>query len=39
MTGEIMDHQSGRFRVVPRIQAWKVQHTDFDPTWQPRTLS
>jgi uncharacterized membrane protein YjgN (DUF898 family) len=27
------------FWVVPRIQAWKVQHTDFDPTWQPRTLS
>jgi uncharacterized membrane protein YjgN (DUF898 family) len=26
------------FWVLPRIQAWKVQNTDFDPTWCPRTL-
>jgi uncharacterized membrane protein YjgN (DUF898 family) len=26
------------FWVPPRIQEWKVEHTDFDPTWQPRTL-
>ena len=26
------------FWVVPRIQAWKVEHTDFDPTWRPNTL-
>jgi uncharacterized membrane protein YjgN (DUF898 family) len=24
--------------VVPRIQGWKVEHTDFDPTWRPNTL-
>ena len=27
------------FWVVPRIQQWKVEHTDFDPTWQPKTLA
>ena len=26
------------FWVVPRLQAWKVEHTGFDPTWKPRTL-
>jgi uncharacterized membrane protein YjgN (DUF898 family) len=26
------------FWVVPRIQAWKVENTDFDPTWRPNTL-
>jgi uncharacterized membrane protein YjgN (DUF898 family) len=26
------------FWVAPRIQQWKVEHTDFDPTWQPNTL-
>jgi uncharacterized membrane protein YjgN (DUF898 family) len=24
--------------VVPRIQAWKVENTDFDPTWRANTL-
>ena len=24
--------------VAPRIQQWKVEHTDFDPTWQPNPL-
>jgi hypothetical protein len=24
--------------VVPRIQEWKAEHTDFDPTWRPNTL-
>jgi uncharacterized membrane protein YjgN (DUF898 family) len=23
------------FWVVPRLQQWKVENTDFDPTWQP----
>ena len=22
------------FWVAPRVQKWKVEHTDFDPTWQ-----
>lgn len=26
------------FWVAPRIQQWKVENTDFDPTWQPNTL-
>jgi uncharacterized membrane protein YjgN (DUF898 family) len=26
------------FWVMPRIQAWKVENTDFDPTWRPNTL-
>jgi uncharacterized membrane protein YjgN (DUF898 family) len=26
------------FWVAPRIQKWKVENTDFDPTWQPNTL-
>jgi uncharacterized membrane protein YjgN (DUF898 family) len=26
------------FWVMPRIQEWKVVHTDYDPTWQPKTL-
>ena len=26
------------FWAVPRLQEWKVEHTDFDPTWQPKTL-
>ena len=27
------------FWVVPRVQEWRVEHTDFDPTWLPNTLS
>ena len=27
------------FWVAPRVQKWKVENTDFDPTWQPNTLS
>jgi uncharacterized membrane protein YjgN (DUF898 family) len=27
------------FWVVPRFQAWRVQHIEFDPTWRPRTLA
>ena len=27
------------FWVAPRIQQWKVENTDFDPTWQPNTLA
>ena len=27
------------FWVAPRIQQWKVENTDFDPTRQPDTLS
>jgi uncharacterized membrane protein YjgN (DUF898 family) len=23
------------FWVAPRVQKWKVEHTDFDPTWVP----
>jgi len=26
------------FWVVPRLQQWQVENTDFDPTWRPRTL-
>lgn len=26
------------FWVAPRIQKWKTEHTDFDPTWVPNTL-
>jgi uncharacterized membrane protein YjgN (DUF898 family) len=26
------------FWVVPRVQAWKVEHIEFDPTWAPKTL-
>jgi uncharacterized membrane protein YjgN (DUF898 family) len=26
------------FWVAMRIQKWKVENTDFDPTWQPSTL-
>ena len=26
------------FWVAPRIQQWKIENTDFDPTWQPNTL-
>ena len=26
------------FWVAPRIQQWKVENTDFDPTRQPNTL-
>jgi uncharacterized membrane protein YjgN (DUF898 family) len=26
------------FWVAPRIQKWKVEHTDFDPAWTPNTL-
>jgi hypothetical protein len=24
--------------VLPRLQQWQVENTDFDPTWRPRTL-
>lgn len=27
------------FWVGPRIAQWKWEHTDFDPTWRPNTLS
>jgi uncharacterized membrane protein YjgN (DUF898 family) len=27
------------FWVWPRIQQWKVENTDFDPTWRPNTLA
>ena len=27
------------FWVIPRIQQWKVENTDFDPTWRPNTLA
>lgn len=27
------------FWVAPRIQKWKVENTDFDPTWQRNTLN
>lgn len=27
------------FWVGPRIAKWKWEHTDFDPTWQPHSLS
>jgi uncharacterized membrane protein YjgN (DUF898 family) len=23
--------------VIPRVQKWKIEHTDFDPTWQSRS--
>jgi uncharacterized membrane protein YjgN (DUF898 family) len=26
------------FWVVPRVHRWKIEKTDFDPTWQPNTL-
>ena len=26
------------FWVVPRYQEWKIEHTDFDPTWRPNAL-
>ena len=26
------------FWVIPRIQQWTIEHTDFDPTWRPNTL-
>lgn len=27
------------FWVGPRVQKWKVENTDFDPTWRPSTLA
>jgi uncharacterized membrane protein YjgN (DUF898 family) len=27
------------FWVAPRIQKWKVEHTDFDPAWVPNGLA
>jgi uncharacterized membrane protein YjgN (DUF898 family) len=26
------------FWVIPHLQAWTIEHTDFDPTWRPNTL-